>query len=483
MSVTSSMTGMTGMTGRARRREAAPTMSLPMIIGLVLVSVFAFAALVLLTSYSDELRADEPMTATATDPSAVGYTGLQMLLSELDYEVRVDPYPAQGRWNGRDIRLYFPTGAFSEDRRERMDPAVPGLFILPKWRVQLVAEGSTDVIRWSNPGLSNQGSSILRTLSEGLNVATSSNIQADWNLSEAGSVRFLGMAEDLSYPRWVESLPDDVDVAEEDMTQEDAAPSEEEADPQEDDAQSDETETDEESDLNETVEELFGDFGLLVNAQWMDRSPTTADEVLYPLPDQNLLLLAEPDLLSNHGIATEARAQIAVLMLADVARYFDVADPVFVFDDSLRRRDTSQNLVKLLTRPPFLAATLCLLAAGALIGWQGFNRFGDAVRGDEDAADTVSRGPRALAETSAQFIQGAGRLDGLAPNYANVVWRQALQAMGLSVSDRKRAEAAIRSRETLREISPTFEAIKANQTLTPISRAQALQRWKEDIIR
>ena len=203
-----------------------------------------------------------------------------------------------------------------------------------------------------------------------------------------------------------------------------------------------------------------------------------------------MVVLSDPDFLNNHGIATEGGARAAVALLAEAARFHGIEDPVFVFDDNLRRRDVDQNLVKLLTRPPFLAATLCLLAAGLLVGWQGFNRFGDPVSDDDEVLDNgvvgedrARRGPQALATTAARFIRTAGRLDALAPGYADVVRRQAVEAMGLSVWDHARTEAAIRSREELRQITPRWQALKTDPTLSPMQRARALQRWKEAITR
>jgi hypothetical protein len=454
-------------------------MSLPMIIGLVLVSVFAFAALVLLMSYSDELRDDEPVIATATDPSAVGYTGLQTLLTELGYEVKVDPYQHKGNWNGRDFRLYFPTGAFSEDRLERIDPYVPGLFILPKWQVVQIAPDSPEVIRRSNPGLSSSASRILDVIAPDTRVHASRDVLVDWTAPGTD------LPVSISYPRWIGEAPPEEDVDETEAENSDTETSEDET--QNDEEAEDNVEVDVEENAltnEEQIEEALQQFIRFSRIEFVDTSPPTdVFSSLYPADDPYIMVLAEPDFLSNHGIATQSRSEAALALLSVALDYYDIEDPVFVFDDNLRRRDTSQNLVKLLTRPPFLAATLCLLMAGALIGWQGFNRFGDAAREGDDAPDTASRGPRALAESAAQFILGAGRIDALAPNYADVVRRQAIEAMGVSVWDRARADAAIRSRETVRDISPSFDTIRSNITLTPISRARALQRWKEEITR
>lgn len=456
------MTASTALEGRTRRAGAQAAMGLPMAVGLVLVGLFSFAAIVLLSGYADDLRTEPEPMGGATDRSAVGFAGLQVLLREFGHEVRVDPYPAQGQWNGRDLRIYVPTRTPSDSQLERLDTNVPGLVVLPKWSVSRLRQGADPVARTSDPGVSGRGARILDALEPGHELHAHRRVQHDWAVSG------LPMAENLTYPITIAHATSEPDMPAEPS---DAA----EAEPQ------DERElTEEEREALEALEELVGTFGSTAGLSWKAGEPERArDAVLHPLDSYNVLVLSDADLLNNHGIATESRARVAVALLEQVAAAFDIADPVFVFDDNLHRRDTSQNLVKLLTRPPFLAATLCLLAAGALVAWQGFNRFG-APR--DEADDAPARGPRALAETAGVFITEAGRADGLAPGYAEVVRRQVLERLGLNVWDRARAGAALAARERARDIQPTFEHIET-MALAPMERVRMLQRWKQEITR
>ena len=461
------------LTGRARAAEADSGFGLPVILGMVAVSIFAFAALVLLAGYSEDLRPDEPTTATAGDTSAVGYSGLQDLLRELGHEVRVDPYPHRGDWDGRELRLYFPTPAFTESRRDRIDGEAPGLLVLPKWAVVPIREDSTEVIRRSEPGLSSAAALILSVMDDFHGLNTSRVVQGDWALPGTDT------SARLSYPRWVVHLSDDEEAPTDASDPESGTSDDTEAN-----AETAENEPDDgNGSLKDALEEALASLAGPDNAAVVDEMPPSDDlEALLHTVGINggeFLVLAEPDLLSNHGIATEPRARAALSVLSLALDHYAITDPVFVFDDSLRRRDTSQNLLKLMTRPPFLAATLCLLAGAALLGWQAFNRFGDG--DDRVGSDAPSRGPRALAETAAAFIAGVGRIDALAPNYADVVKRQALEDMGVSAWDRARSDAALRSREALRDVRPTLDDIFRNTTLTPMARARALQRWKKEI--
>jgi hypothetical protein len=74
-----------------------------------------------------------------------------------------------------------------------------------------------------------------------------------------------------------------------------------------------------------------------------------------------LILVFEPDLLDNYGLAREENARLAMVLL-DAATNGQ-AMPV-TFDITLNGHARSANLLTLAFTPPFLAATLCLLLAG-----------------------------------------------------------------------------------------------------------------------
>ena len=471
------------LTGRARKGRRAGPMGFGLIAGLVGVGLFAFAALILLMSYADELRSDPPRFATALDTSAVGFTGLNVLLDDLLVDVSVDPYAAPDFWDGRTVRLYFLTGALSESRLGRIPTEQPALLVLPKWRVSPIEDGDPHVVLRNRPGLTRNSAAALGSLEKASDTPFDADGDADEDARElavyaATDIRAAlsvdGTDHPVRYLQWIGPAPEEPEAEEDE-------PAEAE-DTDGDEAEGDATEA--ETDMEE-LERLLETFGRSTrNFELQEKSDATLDSVLYKLPFTNWLILSEPDLLNNHGIATEDRARLAVRVLDIAAARLDVPDPAFVLDDNLRRRDTDQNLVKLMTRPPFLAATLCLLAAGLLIGWQGFNRFGAPEgEGVQSGEDRITSGPAVLAASAGGFIAGAGRVDDVADRYSDVVRRQVVEALGLSVWDARRVDAALSDREALRDIQPRFAEIAGDPTLTPMTRAARLLRWKEDILK
>ncbi len=459
--------------GRARARRRAGPMGLGLIIGLVAVGLFAFASLIMLLSYADELRDDPIKFGTALDTSAVGFAGLNTLLDEVGADVSVDAYPAEGTYADQDLRLYFLTGALTEGRMERIPRDQPSLLILPKWAATPLEQESPHVVLRRKPGLSREGAGALRSLAREMDLDIALFVAEDIR----ASVTVDSAPVEVRYMQWVGDAPEEAQVEEEASTEEDELTEEERAA-----REKAETEAEEAArEMEELLEQLVGSTAKFYKRE---NSEATLDNVLYALPDTKWLVLSDPDLLSNHGIATQDRARVALRVLDIAASRLGVPNGGFVLDDNLRRQDTDQNLVKLMTRPPFLAATLCLLAAGLLVGWQAFNRFGAAEgEGVQAGDDTISSGPAVLAQSAGGFIAGAGRIDDVAGRYPDVVRRQVVEALGLSVWDARRVDAALSDREELRDIQPRFDEIAADTELTPMIRAARLLRWKEDILK
>jgi len=129
--------------------------------------------------------------------------------------------------------------------------------------------------------------------------------------------------------------------------------------------------------------------------------------------------------------------------------------------------------------PPFLAATLCLLAAGALVAWQGFNRFGDPARLRPDYA----QGPVSLARTAAEFMNIANRAHRTGEDYANLVRRQVAAHLGYKDRATSHVDTLLDAREKRLEIQPSFEELKhaiSNADQQSYKHyAQALTIWRD----
>ena len=157
-----------------------------------------------------------------------------------------------------------------------------------------------------------------------------------------------------------------------------------------------------------------------------------ADKGLYPL-----VIVFDPDLINNWGMASEARARAAQALI-DLARD-GRRDPV-TFDLTLNGLGRSANLLTLAFSPPFLAATLCLLIAAIVAGWRAFRRFGPPL------AETraIAFGKASLVANAAGLVRRSGRLHLLGAPYAALLRERLVRALALPRhADPAMSEAAI----------------------------------------
>lgn len=149
-----------------------------------------------------------------------------------------------------------------------------------------------------------------------------------------------------------------------------------------------------------------------------------------------VVVVFEPDLMNNWGLADRARAQTALALIDEAGDYSDM--PV-IFDLTLPGLGASENLLTLAFSPPFLAATLCLLLAALVIGWRAFRRFGPPVA----EAEAMARGKRQLASNGAELIERLRRFHLLKEPYEGLIARRVAERLGLRLADRDAREAAI----------------------------------------
>jgi hypothetical protein len=153
---------------------------------------------------------------------------------------------------------------------------------------------------------------------------------------------------------------------------------------------------------------------------------------LYPL-----VLVFEPDLLDNYGMAEAANARLAErLVQAAVAG----SEPTVNFDLTLNGFARTPNLLTLAFAPPFLAATLCLLLAALAVGWRTFLRFGPP----RVAGRAIAFGKQALVANAAGLIRRSRRLHLIAAPYATRARERLARVLALPrLADAAATEAAI----------------------------------------
>ena len=454
--------------GRKKVKGESPLLKPLMILGMVLVGLFSFAALIVLMGYGDELRQKENGGATPISQSAIGYAGYVQLLGDVGFDVQTDTKPYKSDWQSRDrLRVYTPPSNFMGGKLEGLASDAPKLIVIPKWMVTPLKDKTGWVRKhWA-------GDFMRATQLDLIIGSTGKNIYVhqldeddtaesfDIELSSVPVIVTEVNMEGLQYFSPMLPKPVIKDDENEDGT--------------------------EKSDGNETLEKVVdivkkvtGDKILKLDSII---SGPNGEAVLIKLPDSRTYVLSDPDFINTQGLSKQSRARLSVDILETIIRLEELDPSAVTFDLSLHGIESKPNLVKLMTQPPFLAATLCLLAAGALIAWQGFVRFGDPRVLPQD----YSYGPASLAKTSAGFLASAKRLGSMGDAYAQLTRRQAIRQLGLSRQSTAAIDNSLTARETLRKISPKFEDLKhippTEDAMGFMARAKALAQWKKEMIR
>jgi hypothetical protein len=170
----------------------------------------------------------------------------------------------------------------------------------------------------------------------------------------------------------------------------------------------------------------------LENLAIRDPDSFSDDDSIYPV-----VIVFEPDLLNNYGMAHAANAQLAERLIRASG---DGSDGSVIFDLTLNGHARSANLLTLAFTPPFLAATICLLLAALAVGWRAFLRFGPPIRAER----AIAFGKRALVSNAAGLIRRAGRLHLVAGPYAGAVRDRLARTLALPrLPDVQATDAAI----------------------------------------
>jgi hypothetical protein len=156
---------------------------------------------------------------------------------------------------------------------------------------------------------------------------------------------------------------------------------------------------------------------------------------------QPVIVLVDPDLANNYGLADPVRAAAAMALIDELTFGGKIA--VVTFDMTLAGFGAAENLLTLAFRPPFLAATLTLLVALLIVGWRAFQRFGPtaSARGPD-----IAFGKRQLIANGAGLILRARRFGLLARPYAALAARRLADRLGLVRPDAQAIDAALARR-------------------------------------
>lgn len=200
--------------------------------------------------------------------------------------------------------------------------------------------------------------------------------------------------------------------------------------------------------------------------------------VLGRVRQTGLMVLADPDLFNNHGIANRDRA-LAAVQLLDILED-DAEEHGVLFDVTANGLGAQRSPLKLAFDPPFLAVTLAIGAALLLAGWQAMVRFGAPLRPER----AIAFGKAALVDNSAALIRKAGREARFGGRYAALVRERAAARLGLKPAT---SEAEIDERLDALDPANPFSALaaRAREATSPAAllfAARALHRWQQEVM-
>ena len=342
------------------------------VLGMVLAGVFAFSALVVLSTYAPDLQSGDDGRAHALSRSAVGYGGMVRLLRDMGEPVLV------ARRSQRDqapalVVLTPDTGVAPQVYLDAVVVPATTLVVLPKWR------GGPDPrhqgwVGGLKPLAANDLTPLLKTMNLGKAITAIDQTTAARRLTGAPGSVMAGLTFETGPVRNLRTLsgPDLVPV-------------------------------------------LTDEHGRVVLAR---------------RGDMKAYVLSDPDLLNTMGLkdARTARSGARMLQtLRDDAIQRD-SSRMIAFDVTLNGFSRSRGVLKLAFEPPFVGATLCLVAAALLMGLHAAARFRAVRRGER----ALALGKDALIDNSAGLIRMARREPAMAPRYAELQRAAAVRALGVA---------------------------------------------------
>ena len=195
--------------------------------------------------------------------------------------------------------------------------------------------------------------------------------------------------------------------------------------------------------------------------------------VLVQFGEQPLYLLADPDLLSNRGMADRGQAAAALAML-DFLNSTGAGS--ITFDVTLNGLGQTRSPLRLMFDPPFLAVTLALSAALVLAGLQALSRFGPPRRPER----AIAFGKAALIDNAAALVRQARREAGLGGRYAEMIRDKAVTVFGVPARLRDNAITEyldkLDGRPSFSALASAAERARGREEL--LEAAQALHRWQ-----
>lgn len=397
----------------------APAFSAGAILALVLVGIVAFAGLSVLAAFAPDLRTGNDGRAHALSKSAIGFAGVPILMKGLGETVVISRVKAHSLENATVILT--PDMGSQPDALKPFAGAARTLIILPKWAA------APDPLRRGfvrKGGLARFNGREYTALFSGYSKSTRTAVRKAVSrpvLRGAGGAFAAGT-----------DLP-------------------------------------------------LGPIDRLQTVAGDGWAPALVDEtgatvLAYSKKDPRVWLLADPDLLNNQGLKNldNARAGVAILEAANAG-----GSRSTLFDVTLAGFERGRGFGKLMLQPPYLAATLCAVAAGLLMGFHALARFGQPRR----RGRAIALGARALVDNSADLVRMARKEHELAPAYAALVRALVARSAGGHAQQETWLDdmAARRGAAAPGALAAEAEATKTRDDLLAV--AKKLYEWRGEMTR
>jgi len=200
--------------------------------------------------------------------------------------------------------------------------------------------------------------------------------------------------------------------------------------------------------------------------------------VLGKVKKSQTYILADPDLINNHGMGDERQAK-AALVLLDYLN--STGSKAVLFDVTANGLGRSRSPLKLAFDPPFLAVTLTIFAAMLLAAWQALVRFGPVRRRER----AIAFGKAALVDNSAALIRKAGRETRLGGRYVEVICERAINLFRLPANlDAEVLGERMEGLNPRRSFASVAERARSARSRDELVRAaQSLNQWLEEVQR
>ena len=198
-----------------------------------------------------------------------------------------------------------------------------------------------------------------------------------------------------------------------------------------------------------------------------------------------LLVLTDPDVISNHGLGKGHNAELALALVESLRG----PDGNVVFDEVLHGHGLTPSVWRELLAFPLVLVTLAVLLGLGVLLWATMGRFG----GIDAAPPAIAAGKEALVQNISELLLVAGQSGYAARRYLRGTRRDVCEALHVdpTLSDElleQRLEAVsrlrhadtsyARLRDELAHLNP-----KGRQRQTALRVAQATYEWKQELLR